>query len=74
MKNILVDMFKDFNQKSEVIYFVDPVAKEIKYSNPGGECGKVCSLDQVKSAVQEKEFIKLKGDRVLVLTVNGPEF
>lgn len=73
MKNILIGMFKDFNHKSEGIYFVDPVAHEVKYSKPGGKCEKVCSFDQIKNAIQEKEYIKLEGNKNLMLTISGPK-
>ena len=74
MQNILIDMFKEFNQKSEGIYFVDLVDKEVKYSKGDGENGRICSLDEVKSAEYNNEVILLEANESWQLTVDGPIF
>lgn len=74
MKNILIDMFKEFNQEARGIYFVDLVDEEVKYSRGDGENGRICSLDEVKSAEYNNEMILLEANENWQLTVNGPTF
>lgn len=73
MQNILIDMFKEFNRKSKVIYFVDLVAGEVKYSKPNSECQKICSLNKVKQATLKNEIISLDADKQWNLTIKGPK-
>lgn len=73
MENILIDMFKDFNKKSKVIYFIDLVAGEVKYSRPNCECEKICDIDEVKQASLEGEIISLDADKQWNLTIEGPK-
>ncbi|SDI97002.1 hypothetical protein SAMN04515654_12159 [Halanaerobium congolense] len=73
MQNILIDMFKEFNQKSKVIYFVDLVAGEVKYSKPDSECEKICAIDEVKQATLENGIISLDADKQWNLTIEGPK-
>lgn len=73
MKNTLIDMFKDFNKKSDVIYFVDLVAGEVKYSKPDSDCKKICDIDEVKKATLENEIIILDADKQWNLTIEGPK-
>ena len=73
MQNILIDMFKEFNRKSKVIYFVDLVAGEVKYSKPNSECRKICAIEEVKQAISENGIIILAADKQWNLTIEGPK-
>jgi hypothetical protein len=73
MKNILIDMFKEFNQEARGIYFVDLVDEEVKYSKADGENTKICSLDSVKSANYSNGMILLQADISWQLQKEGPE-
>lgn len=73
MQNILIDIFKEFNQKADGIYFVDLVDKEVKYSKGDGKSNKICSLSEIESAESKGNVIKLKGYKVWQLTYSGPK-
>lgn len=73
MQNILIDMFKKFNKESKVIYFIDLVAGEVKFSQPDGECEKICDIDEVKQASLEDGIIILDADKQWNLTIEGPK-
>jgi hypothetical protein len=73
MQNILIDMFKEFNRKSKVIYFVDLVAGEVKYSKPDSACKKICAIDEVNQATLEDGSISLDADKQWNLTIEGPK-
>lgn len=73
MQNILIDMFKEFNQKADGIYFVDLVDKEVKYSKGDGKSDRICSLSEVESAISKEDEIRLEGDKIWQLTYSGPK-
>lgn len=73
MQNILIDMFKEFNRKSKVIYFVDLVAGEVKCSKPNSECEKICAIEEVNQATFENGIIILDADKQWNLTIEGPK-
>ncbi|OEG62189.1 MAG: hypothetical protein BHK79_02785 [Halanaerobium sp. MDAL1] len=73
MQNILIDMFKEFNQKSDVIYFIDLVDKEVKYSKGDGKSNRICFLSEVENAEFKESVIRLEGDKIWQLTYSGPK-
>jgi len=73
LENILIDMFKQFNDQVDGIYFVDRVNKELKFVK-GDECDSICSLEQVESAEFANGMIVLEGAGNWNLTTSGPQF
>jgi len=73
MKEVLIKMFKNFNKQSKVTYYVDPVEKEIKYSD-GEHSYPVTEVELVESAADTGDGIIFleAGDRIK-LTAAGPE-
>lgn len=74
MQNILIDMFREFNQKADGIYFVDLVDREVKYSKGDGKSDKICFLDEVEKAQFSDDSIILEGNQNWLLTKSGPQF
>jgi len=73
LENILIDMFKQFNDQVDGIYFVDRVNKELKFVK-GDKCDSICPLEEIESAEFANDMIVLEGSGNWNLTVNGPQF
>lgn len=73
MENILIDMFKQFNDQVDGIYFVDRVNKELKFVKDD-ECDSICPLEEIESAEFANDMIVLKGNGNWNLTTSGPQF
>lgn len=73
MKEVLIKMFKNFNKQSKVTYYVDPVEKEVRYSD-GKHSHPITEVELVESAADTGEGIIFleAGDRIK-LTAAGPE-
>lgn len=73
MEEVLIKMFKKFNKQSKVTYYVDPVEKEVRYSD-GKHSHSVTKLKQVESAADTGEgIIFLEAANRIKLTAVGPE-
>lgn len=73
MEEVLIKMFKKFNKQSNVTYYVDPLEKEIRYSN-GKHSYPVTEVDLVESAADTgKGIIFLEAGNRIRLTAAGPE-
>jgi hypothetical protein len=73
MEEILIKMFKKFNKQSNVTYYVDPIEKEVRYSD-GKHSFPVTGIDQVESAADTgKGLIILEAGQRIKLTAAGPE-
>jgi len=70
--SLLLDLFVDFNDKAEVIYYVDPV-DELVMCSTGKETKLICPINEVESATStEDDVLFIEADKTFKLTESGP--
>jgi|GEM_PF-1975669 hypothetical protein len=70
--SLLLDLFVDFNDKAEVIYYVDPV-DELVMCSTGKETKLICPINEVESATStEDDVLFIEADKTFKLTKSGP--
>lgn len=71
MEKTLVDIFKVFNKKSEVIYFVDALDREVKFFGEDG-CRKICNMKDLEGVSFDGDAVLLSGKNNFKLKPTGP--
>lgn len=70
--SLLIDLFLEFNDHAEVIYFVDPV-DELVMCSTGEETKLICCIDEVESATStEDDVLFIEAGKTFKLTKSGP--
>lgn len=70
--SLLLDLFVDFNDKAEVIYYVDPV-DELVMCSTGKETKLICPINEVESATStEDDVLFIEAGKTFKLTKSGP--
>jgi hypothetical protein len=70
--SLLIDLFVDFNDKAEVIYFVDPV-DELVMCSTGEGTKLICRINEVESVTStEDDVLFIEAGKTFKLTKSGP--